>query len=209
MAIETITVEGLEAKSGSNGTFYKVAVPGSRQKLFSFDPKVSADLLERVGQTVSVDVDRTPNSEGKVFPKILSFHGEASAPAGGVAPAAASPPGGGTRAGGGDSAFKKDPVGIILGSRQTALNAAVAYLAGPDPCSKEDIVRVARHFNEFLIQGLSPFILRDGVHAKHAVPWRSDLADQENAAARAALPAPPPPPPEPEPEPTPDDDIPF
>jgi hypothetical protein len=210
VAIEHIAVSDVSAKDGAKGTYYKIG------KLFCFEPKVAADLLPLMGKTVAVDVDRTPNAEGKVFAKILSFHGEVAAgaapppapavsstqPATPAAPAGAPQP----AAGGGD--FKKDPVGIILGSRQTALNAAVAY-ADKFEAGSIDVIKTAQTFNEFLLAGLSPFILRYGIHAKHAMPWREDLRAAENEAARAALPPPPPPPAEPTPSRNPDDDIPF
>lgn len=193
MSIETQTFTSHEQTK--NGSGYQFTADGHRGKIYCFDPKSSKDIIDNIGNPVQVDVDRTPNAEGKVFPKVKSFHGvvDYAASTSGSPPPAAVPvssPTNGTRSavsGGGGGAFKKDPIGIVLGSRQTALNAAVARAASFKDPEAIDVIATAQAFNEFLLAGLSPFILNDGLHASHVMPWNAKAREAENAAARAAV----------------------
>lgn len=179
-----------QTKSGKG---YQFTAEGARGRIYCFEPKVAKDVLDHLNVPVQVDIDRTPNDDGKVFPKIKSFHGSAGdAPA----PAAAAAPSSTTHTahsqrGGSGSSFKKDPIGIVLGSRQTALNAAVAYFSGLAKETREEmdgaVLHIAQEFNEFLLAGLSPHILSDGLHVSNVMPWREDLRAAENALAKAAL----------------------
>jgi hypothetical protein len=161
MSIETHTfVDWAQTPKG-----YKFT-DSANEYVYCFEASAASAVIAAMQTPVQVDVDRKPNAQGKVFPKIKSFHGVADSSS--PAAAAAAPPSStrpSTAGGGGSGAFKKDPVGIVLGSRQTALNAAVTYHA-KDAAPRELVVATAQAFNEFLLQGLEV-----DLPASAVTPW--------------------------------------
>lgn len=155
--IEQLTVGYVEeGTTQRGGPLYKTKA-GDGSGLFCFDAKIGQSLKASEGQTVSVDVDRSPNAQGKVFPTIKGFHGPAT---GGVPVAggpAAAPHSFQAGSSGGAKSFSKDPAGIVLGARQTALNATVAFVGGGNTAaaySPADVVKLAGEFAAFLLDGL-------------------------------------------------------
>lgn len=168
MAREVITVTGVEVASGNRGPYHKVKTQGAGN-IFCFDAAAGNQLQQHVGQSVAVDVDRTPNpNTGKVFPKITAFLGAADPSSEGAAApvvagssgAATGSRGGGIHATGSTSgqAFspaKKDPLGLVTSLRQTSLNAAVACHASEGHSeSKAEIIQTAQKFYAYLSEGL-------------------------------------------------------
>lgn len=100
-----------------------------------WDGDVGSTLMAMAGQPVTVKVNR----DNADFPKITKF-----VTVGGGAPASSPPPsqpaaarstGNGTPAGpaaaagaGGSNTFKRDPLGVMLNLRQTALNCATQWM---------------------------------------------------------------------------------
>lgn len=158
MSIETLTFTSCGPTKGRG---YKLEAIGSSDWLYCFESKVAADIQDHLNVPVNVDVDRSPNPKtGKVFPTVKSFHGAANVAAPQVAAAAPAQTTTHTprSGGGGSSSFKKDPVGIVLGARQTSLNVAVAYAThfSPEsaPWSPEAVIQFAREFYTYLMDGL-------------------------------------------------------
>ncbi len=155
---EVITVTGVEVASGNRGPYHKVKTQGAGN-IFCFDAAAGNQLQQHVGQSVAVDVDRTPNpNTGKVFPKITAFLGAADPSSeGAAAPVVASGSGAavGSRGGGASNVPKKDPLGLVTSLRQTSLNAAVAFAAtGGFYGAKGDVLDTARAFYAYLSEGL-------------------------------------------------------
>jgi hypothetical protein len=158
--IETLTVGYVEVgQTQRGGPMYKTK-GGDGSWVFCFDKKVGDQVKAAENQTVQVDVDRTPNSQGKVFPTIKSFNGVVgqpgvSVPSSGAA-AAPNPPAAAAAAP--QPSMKKDPAGIVLGARQTALNAAIAFIGSGNTAAEKyspaDAVKLAKEFAEILLDGL-------------------------------------------------------
>lgn len=201
MAIQAVTINSGEQTSTGKGYKFKTSIG----MVFAFDPKTSKDMLGAIGDTVNLDIEvDPPKNEGeRGFTRATSFHGAAdSSSAVAAAPSSAQPaaaaagaPGGGATFQKRDEPFKKDPVGLVVGTRQTALNAAVAFLAdgknvvgyGKATASAHEVVDLAKTFNEFLLGGLGSHIVHSGVHVKHVFPWKPEAAAKENADAKAEL----------------------
>lgn len=141
MSDETLTltltkVEPSETKGGKrlhkawDAEFYP-----SRYPCWSiWDADTGNTLMTLAGQAVTVKVNR----DNADFPKIVKFvtvGGSPTPPAATPQPAAAAPGGNGTpagstpaAAGAGGNTFKRDPLGVMLNLRQTALNCATQWL---------------------------------------------------------------------------------
>ena len=157
MSIETLTFTSCGPTKGRG---YKLEAIGSSDWLYCFESKVAADIQDHLNVPVNVDVDRSPNPKtGKVFPTVKSFHGAANgaAPqAAAAAPASTTTPNTPRSGGGGSSSFKKDPVGIVLEARRTALGCATALMGEREysDSSAAIVMANARIFTEYLLDGL-------------------------------------------------------
>lgn len=158
MSREVHTITGVEVASGQRGPYHKIKVDGSKASIFCFDAAAGNLAQQHVGQTVALDVDRTPGRDGKVFPKITAFLGAADPSSEGApAPVVASGSGAavGSRGGGASSVPKKDPLGLVTSLRQTSLNAAVAFLGENNSArTPEMALGVAKQFYAYLSEGL-------------------------------------------------------
>lgn len=169
MPIESVFIKAVEPTRGKG---FKIKT-GS-ETLFVFDAQASEACKLAVGTAVNCDVTRKENKDGNVFPTIQSVHGPAdgsvAAPA--PTPAAAPPPASAaaSRGGGAGGQFKKDPLGIVLGSRQTALNAAVAYHASDSNAEVAEVIATAKAFNVYLLGGLGKRITDDGMTQDEVFP---------------------------------------
>lgn len=176
MPLENFMVQAVEPTRGKG---FKVKT-GS-ETLFVFDAAAANACKLAIGTVVTGDVTRKENKNGDVFPTIQSVHGAAT---GDPSPAAAAPasvlgptvpvapaPSAVPRGGGGNS-FKKDPLGVVLGSRQTALNAAVAYCTQNPQDDPALVLDTAAGFNEFLLRGLGKRLTEDGMTVAEVFPWR-------------------------------------
>lgn len=153
MGIETIAIDKIEARTSKNGKSYHVVSPGGE---FVWDEPVAdqiAGALAGGATRVTASVDR---SNAK-FPKITEVAGDSLPPAaagGASAPAAAAAPsasGAGAR-GSAPGSYKKDPLGILLGARQTSLNAAVAFHG--DKGTAREVVATAEAFAKFILRDM-------------------------------------------------------
>lgn len=165
---EVHTITGVEVASGQRGPYHKIKVDGSKASIFCFDAAAGNLAQQHVGQTVALDVDRSPGKDGKVFPKVTAFLGAADPGSVEAAPpvvAAGSGAAGGSRGGGavfGTSSTdgrlmtpaKKDPLGLVTSLRQTSLNAAVAYCGSLRESDGEKVLDTARRFYAYLSEGL-------------------------------------------------------
>lgn len=191
MPIETLELLGMEATPSGKGFKFKT----TEGNIWCFDPKTNVSLKGALNEgLVQVSVDRTPDKDDKVFPKFTGFHGPADGPSpSSVAPSPAAPtasPGQAARGGSTPSpqnrngGYTGDPINHVLITRQVALKVA-AELHVNDP--EVNVVDTAQSFAEWLIQGLSPYILVDGIDVSHVLPWRKDLRAEANTKAKAEL----------------------